>query len=153
MTNTLKNYKTDPFKMLTVISEGLEQYPLIQLEEINWAAAADPNKKISGDTAAVNTQGVVGYSNIGTKDTGFDYYQIALINGEISPFDGDYRKALDMINRFSETLGNIDSVYNVSVVSLPLDTSSQANLQGTSNSGPGTAKFSVRIVMGLNHES
>ena len=153
MTNTLKNFKTDPFKMLAVISKGLDQYPLIQLEEINWAAAADPNKKISGDTAAVNTQGVVGYSNIGTKDTGFDYYQIALINGEISPFDGDYRKALDMINKFSETLGNIDSVYNVSVVSLPLDTSSQANLQGASNAGPGTAKFSIRIVMGLSHES
>ena len=153
MTNTLKTFKTDPFKMLAVISKGLDQYPLVQLEGIDWAAAADPNKKISGDSTAPNTQGVVGYSNIGTKDTGFDYYQIALMNGEISPFDGDYRNALEMINRFAETLKNTDSVYNVSIVSLPLDTSSQANLQGTSNSGPGTAKFSIRIVMGLRHES
>ena len=153
MTNTLKTFKTDPFKMLAVISKGLDQYPLVQLEGIDWAAAADPNKKISGDSTAPNTQGVVGYSNIGTKDTGFDYYQIALMNGEISPFDGDYRNALEMINRFAETLKNTDSVYNVSIVSLPLDTSSQANLQGTSNSGPGSAKFSIRIVMGLRHES
>ena len=155
MSNTISNFKTDPFKMLTVISEGLDQYPLIRLDEISWVAAADPNKKISGDTdtARGTTQGVVGYSNIGTKDTGYDYYQIALMNGDISPFDGNYRNALDMINKFAETLRNMDSVFNVSVVSLPLDTSSQGNLQGASNAGPGTAKFSVRIVIGLSHES
>lgn len=153
MSNTLDGYKTDPFKMFDVISKGLNQYPLIKLDEITWTAAADPNKQISGDTATTTTQGVVGYSNIGTKDTGFDYYQIALMNGDISPFDGNYRNALDMINRFAETLKNMPSVYNVSIVSLPLDISSHANLQGASNAGPGTAKFSVRIVMGLTHES
>ena len=153
MTNTLNQYKTDPFQLLAVISKGLDQYPLIQVDEINWASAADPNKKISGDTSAADTQGVVGYSTIGTKDTGFDYYQIALLNGEISPFDGDYRNALDMINKFAETLKSAESVYNVSVVSLPLDISSQSNLQGASNTGPGAARFSIRIVMGLSHGS
>jgi len=150
--DTVSKHKADPFDVLKVISKGMDQFPLIQIDEIALAASADPNRKISDVDTDNPGQGVVGVSNIGTVDTGYNYYQIAAMKGHISPFDGNYRAALDMINRFSETLRSIQSVHDVSIVTLPLDISSSASLQGVSNAAPGTANFSVRLVLGIRNE-
>lgn len=153
MADTLDKYKVDPLPMLGAISQGMDQFPQIRLDEIQWVASADPNTKISDSVGADPAQGVVGVSNIESADTGYAYYQIAALNGQISPFDGNYRAALDLINRFAETLRTVDAVHDVSVVILPLDTSSEATLQGGSGAAPGAANFSIRIVLGIRHES
>lgn len=151
--DTLNKHKTDPLDVLKVISRGLDQYPQIQVDDIELAPSADPNRKISDVDKGGPGQGVVGVSTIGAVDTGYQYYQIAAMKGHISPFDGNYREALDMINRFADSLREIQSVYDVSIVTLPLDVSSSASLQGASNTAPGTANFSVRLVLGIRHES
>jgi hypothetical protein len=151
--NTLNKHRTDPFDILEVISKGMDQYPQIQIDEISLAPSADPNRKITDVETVSPDQGIVGVSNIGTVDTGYNYYQIASMRGHISQFDGNYRLALDMINSFAETLRNLQSVHDVSIVTLPLDVSSTASLQGASNAAPGTANFSVRLVLGIRHES
>ena len=151
--NTLKKYKEDPFDMLIVISEGLDKFPRIQLDALTWVTSANPNIKINDTGDVKSDQGVVGVSNIESIDTGYDYYQIALIKGHINSFDGNYRAALDLINRFAESLRSLKSVHDVSIVTLPLDVSSDASLQGTSGSSPSAANFSMRIVLGTSHES
>lgn len=150
--NTLNKYKENPFDMFKVISEGMDKFPQIKLDSMNWAASSNPNMKID-DNSTTSNQGVLGVSNIETVDTGFDYYQIASIKGHISPFDGNYRAALDTINQFAESLRSLESVHNVSIVTLPLDISSDASLQGASDSNPSVANFSIRIVLGVSHES
>lgn len=150
--DTLNKYKADPFSMLKKLSSGLSQYPQIQVDRITWVATADPNTKIMDTGKASTDQGVVGVSNIASKDSGYNYYQVAAISGHINSFDGNYRAALNMINQFAETLRSLESIYNVSIVTLPLDISSDASLQGATDTGPSAANFSVRVVLGIKNE-
>jgi len=84
------------------------------------------------------------------------YYQIGRLQGYLEPFDGNYRQALEMVNAFAEVLRQTHDVVDVRIEELPLDVSSEARLSGTANDRPGAqpvAKFSLRIVLGVGHES
>ena len=95
----------------------------------------------------------MGFSNISDTETGYIYYQIAQFNAYLENFDGDYRRALSTIDKFTELLRQQDSVHDVSVVTLPLDISSEASLQGSAKESAGKSNFSVRIVLGLKDEA
>ena len=151
ISNTLNQYKTTPTGMLQTLGKGLHNFPLIVLDELIWASAASPDVKIDGSDNVVPAGGVTGRSNIGSEQSEYDYFDIAIIKGEINPFDGNYRDALNMINAFADNLRGLESVQDVSILSLPLDFSSEASLSGASNSTPGQARFTVRIVKGRQH--
>lgn len=151
--NTLQAYKSDPFPLLRLISHAMDNYPLINIDEINWGTSSDPHSRITNEEEKLSEKGVLAYTNIGKEQNEYDYYHIAVMKGVIKPFDGDYRKALDMINNFAMELRSLEDIRSVNIISLPLDISSESNLQGASNSLPGEAAFSVRIVMGVKHEA
>lgn len=79
-------------------------------------------------------------------------YQAALLKGRIEPFNGDYRDAMDVINRFAEDLRGRDAVYGVVIVGLPLDVSSGADLQGNTQSLQNRAEFTLKVVLENGHE-
>lgn len=149
--HSLDQYKGEPSALLKLIGQDMGRFPQIQLDELTWAVSADPNTRITGSVNIAPDQGVVGVSN--TENSVYDYYQIAAINGHISPFDGNYRMALELIKRFAESLRTQESVHDVSIVTLPLNINPDASLQGTSEAGPATASFSVRIILGMRHET
>lgn len=150
---TLKKYESSPVNMVKVISRGLNRFPGVMLDHLDWKTSMDPNLVIGGNQGAAPNQAVVGFSNVSTTDTGYRYYQIAMVDGHLSPFDGNFRNAIETIQEFAEYLREGDSVYDVSVVSLPLDISSSASLQGNTQAVQSEAKFSVRIVLGVGNES
>ena len=156
-TGTLKTYKSEPVDMFKLISKGMDIFPEIQISKIHWAANINPNHKLGAGKldSIINEgiQGVLGFSNISDEETGYLYYQIALIDGYLDKFDGDYRKALHMIDQFAESLRRQDSVHDVSVVSLPLDISSEASLQGSTKEKSSQSNFSVRVVLGIKDEA
>jgi hypothetical protein len=88
--------------------------------------------------------------NLPNSDSEVKYYQISNLNAHIEPFDGNYREAIAMVNKFSETLRSFDSTYSISIESFPLDISSEATLQGSAQSTGKTALFSIRAVIGVN---
>ncbi|MFT5426045.1 MAG: hypothetical protein ACI9ZT_000986 [Gammaproteobacteria bacterium] len=156
--NTLKTYKADPVEMFKLISKGLDTFSEVQVSQIQWVANINPNHKLGGGSFEKAVQGgvqnVLGFSNISDADTGYIYYQIALINAYLENFDGDYRKALKTIDEFAETLRQQDAVHDVSVVTLPLDISSEASLQGTAKGDGGSeSNFSIRVVLGLKDDT
>lgn len=148
---TLDKHKASPLLMIQTISKGLNHFPDIKLETFQWSESTDPNMKVGNSSrkTATRNQGVVGYSNVASKDTGYLYYQIALVDGYLQPFDGDFRNAIKTINDFADNLKGMDSVHDVSIVSLPLDVSSSANLQGNTATVKNEARFSLRIVLGI----
>ena len=156
-TGTLKTYKSEPVDMFKLISKGMDIFPEIQISKIHWAANINPNHKLGAGKldSIINEgiQGVLGFSNISDEETGYLYYQIALIDGYLDKFDGDYRKALHMIDQFAESLRRQDSVHDVSVVSLPLDISSEASLQGSTKENSSQSNFSIRVVLGIKNEA
>jgi hypothetical protein len=153
----LKTYKADPFDMFRLISKGMDSFSGVQISQIQWAANTNPNHKLGKGTLGRiidgGIQGVLGFSNISDTETGYIYYQIALFNGYLDDFDGDYRVALDTIDKFAESLRQQDSVHDVSVVTLPLDISSDARLEGSAKEASSKSNFSVRVVLGVKDEA
>lgn len=144
----LETYKSTPLEMIRLISIGMNQFPAIRLGNLEWVASLDPNSRV-GSAPAQSNQGIIGYSNTSGVDNNYKYYQIAVIAGEISPFDGNYRRAISLINEFAETLRGQQDVYDVSITTLPLDISSDTSMQGSTGTVQRDARFSVRVALGI----
>ena len=146
----LKKYRTSPISIVKLIGDGLDRYPELILDKVDWMANTDPNFGSGGtrnDSAPIVNANIntTGQMSIG------DYFQIAVLEGHFNNFDGDYRKAIAMVNSFTETLRGEKSVYNVSVLDFPLDISSTASLQGNTKAVVKEAKFTIRVVMVINN--
>ena len=66
------------------------------------------------------------------------------------PFRGDYREAIDAINRFAETLSKQPNVAEVKVAKLPLNINPTLTLTGNTSENrdqAGTAAFTIILIM------
>ena len=156
--DVLKTYKADPVAMFELISKGLDIFPQIEISDMQWVANTNPNHKPGeGNVGSVIEQGsqsVSGLGHISETETVYIYYQIALLKGQLKNFDGNYRKVLKTIDDFSHSLRQGDAVHDVSVVTLPLDISSDASLQGTTKEvGNSNSDFAIRIVLGIRNDA
>jgi len=153
--NMLRTYKADPIDMFKLISKGLDGFPEVQISQIEWAADTNPNHKIGSVTNVIDEgdQSISSLGNNSETETAYIYYQIALFDAYLEDFDGDYRKALDTIDRFSASMRQLDSVHDVSVVTFPLDIGSDVSMQGTAGQNTGKASFSVRVVLGVKDDA
>ncbi len=148
----MSNYKANPLDIITLISNSLNKYPGIVAGGLQWINSTDPNTKIGGKPAPSN-QGVIGYTNVtGTPEVSYDYYQIAEIDSKVSPFNGNFREAISLINEFAESLRSEPGIFDVSILSLPLDVSSDSSMQGNTNSTQAEALFSIRVVLGIKQD-
>lgn len=143
---TLDEYKSTPYEMLSFIGKGLEKFPDIKLDDLDWKYSIDPNK---GTVASLDSNSVDLPANLLNDDSVVKYYQISNLNAHIESFDGNYREAIAMVNEFAETLRGFDSTYSVRIESFPLDISSAATLQGNVRSSGKEALFSLRAVIGV----
>lgn len=149
--NTLNEYKSTPNGMLKFLSKGLNQFPNIKLDDLDWVFSVDPNKGLASsatNSTEINNSVLPVESAIDAPQ--IKYYEISNINAHIESFDGNYREAIAMVNSFAETLNSFDSAYDVRVQSFPLDISSEATLQGDAESVGKAALFSLRAVIGVN---
>jgi hypothetical protein len=75
----------------------------------------------------------------------------ALIEGEIRPFRGDYRGAINTINAFASRLADAPGVAEVRVVKLPLNVDPTLSLSGSTQESAGqasgTADFRLLVVL------
>ncbi|GJM05590.1 MAG: hypothetical protein DHS20C09_15860 [marine bacterium B5-7] len=145
--STLAEYKSTPYEMLRFLGAGLKQFPDIKLDDLDWSYSIDPNKglaKTSVDNNSVSPSGEI------TEENKVKYYQISSLQAHIEPFDGNYRKAISLVNEFAETLRGYDSAYDISIDSFPLDVSSGAKLQGDAGTLEKSAVFTLRAVVGVN---
>jgi hypothetical protein len=146
----LDEYKSTPYEMFSFIGKGLEQYPEIKLDDFDWSFSIDPNKGAAAPSEKENKYLPPGMTN--NNESEVKYYQISNIKAHIAPFDGNYREAIAVVNKFAETLRSHDSTYEVSIESFPLDISSTATLQGDAESVGKEALFSLRTVIGVTRE-
>ena len=144
--DSLAQNKTSPIGMVTVLGHSLHGFPAIRLSRMSWRVTDDPDTAFAGgsDHAAPIAMDVPGAVR--------SLYQAALVKGRLEPFDGNYREAMDAINRFAEDLRAREAVSGVDIVALPLDTSSGADLQGNTQSLQNQAEFTLKLVLKNEHE-
>ncbi len=139
------DYKSSPLPLMRTLSRGLNDFPDVQIDSINWLSSMDPN----ADPAAGSSQ----EGPVLDTNSDYIYYQVARVSGSLSPFDGNYRHAIELVNRLAEEIRAQPEVYDVKILSLPLDVSPEARLHGTGEAISGEARFSMKIVQGIASEA
>ena len=135
-------YKTSPIGMVTVLGRSLQGSPSIRLNSMSWMVTGNPDTAFAGgaDRAQIPPA-------MGDPGAARSLYQAALVKGRLEPFNGNYRDAMDAVNRFAEDLRDREAVSGVDIVALPLDTSSGAELQGNTQSLQRQAEFTLKAVL------
>ena len=142
LADSLAQNKTSPFGMVSVLGRSLHGFPAIRLNRMSWKVTGDPDTAYAREPAQTELPVAMDVSGRARS-----LYQAALLEGRIEPFNGDYRDAMDVINRFAQDLRVREGVYGVAIVDLPLDLSSGADLQGNTQSLQSQAEFTLRLVL------
>lgn len=139
----LRESARTPEMMMGIISNALEASPAIALRELGWKYALDEIE--SGGTAVRSAS-----ESSAPAGVILPRKQSGLIEGEVRPFRGDYRAAIDTINEFADRLGRDPAVQQARVVKLPLNVNPTLALTGNtldSREQAGTAEFKLLIVL------
>lgn len=133
----LRRDSRSPEPLFLAASEALEAHPSISLQAIEWRYARQPEIQdaFGGGPRSAAAE---------------DLREVAMLSGEISPFDGDYRSAVATIREFAERLRRNPSVAEVRVIKYPLDDSSREVLSGSTGSlteQKASARFEVAVQM------
>jgi hypothetical protein len=137
-----------PAIMMDLVSQALDANPDITMKTLTWkydsldfSAARDAGATPSSTPAFAPPPAAQGAGK--RKES-------ALIDAEVRPFRGDYRVAIDSINRFAETLSKQPNIGEVKVVKLPLNISPGLTLSGNttdSRDQAGKAEFQIIVQM------
>ncbi|HUW51576.1 MAG TPA: hypothetical protein VMV75_11240 [Sulfuricella sp.] len=127
-----------PEILMTLISRALEELPQIRLQHFKWAQTTNPNLDI-GTKAPVPT------AEDSTPDSGSERLEMALVEGEVSPFI-NYRDALAVVEQLISKLKNVPGL-QVTPIVLPIETDPQSQLKGrlTEDAQPHAANFSLKL--------
>lgn len=120
-----------PGRLLGLLSRALDRFPNIRMNRISWQISRKPE-------SAGGASAEAGLLEPGTR------HVVISMEGEFFPFDGSYRQANEMVDRFGIELGK--SGMSVTKTKLPLDLSPDASFVGKSGLFEDKATFSLRAV-------
>ena len=138
-----------PEAMMTVLSEALERNPSIVLKNFDWKY---DTTEFASTRDASQGQGTAppAFTPPPVAQAGGKRREMALIEAEVRPFRGDYRAAIDSINRFAESLAQTPGVGDVKVTRMPLNISPGLTLSGNTTDNrdqSGKAEFVIVVQM------
>lgn len=147
---TLKARKSSPLPLLQVFSHALEQAPSIALDRVEWLVASTPEEDDKTKTRTTNRSVPV---PVPVRDPAYLHYHIATFHGHITPFDGDYRSAIELIDALAAAMKTETNVVQTQVTAYPIDVRSNTSVTGNTlpSKAQHDAKFSVRVVLGVPH--
>lgn len=152
---TLLSKRKLPDSMMQVVSQVMDSSPQIQINRFYWLYANNPEQAdeqagVNRNANPANAQAEKVAAPAPTADA-TAMYEVAYINGELKPFNGDYRAALTAVNHLAERLRNNPRVASASVIEEPVNVSSFSNLEGSTVDERGmsqqTATFKLRVVL------
>jgi len=139
-----------PEPVMALVSRALAGNPDIVLKQLDWKYGGG---EASNEQRAAATAAAAAPALPGTPAPAGTRKQSALIEGEVRPFRGDYRAAIEVIHNFADRLGKEPPVAEVRVVKLPLNVSPTQPLAGNTLDNPeqGTAaEFRLVLVLKPN---
>jgi hypothetical protein len=127
-----------PLLFMQVVSRAIEPSPEVFLQEINWAYGTPAIPAEGGEST---TQPAAAPGNL--RQSGY-------VTGEIRPFQGDYRAAIDAINAVANRLARDPAVAAARVVNYPLNVNPALALSGNTRDAAqpaGTAGFKIVLTL------
>ncbi|MDB5812671.1 MAG: hypothetical protein JWN94_4793 [Betaproteobacteria bacterium] len=117
-----------PDIMMDLVSQSLERNPAIVMKSFEWKY--DTAEFATAREASPGQSSAPAFVPPPVSQGGGKRKEGALIEGEVRPFRGDYRAAIDSINRFADSLAQQPNVGEVKVIKLPLNISPGLTLSG-----------------------
>jgi len=142
--DTVRLYRAVPAHLMAAISAVLYHYPDLRIDKIDWhAVARDP------DTPETRSNPYASNPLAMTFEDTPGMYHTAEISGTVESFDGDYHKALDLVNDFANTLAGDSSIRKVQRIRMPLNVSSEEKMSGDvgMEGRQPNAVFTLKVVM------
>ncbi|PKO25847.1 MAG: hypothetical protein CVU35_02100 [Betaproteobacteria bacterium HGW-Betaproteobacteria-8] len=140
-----------PDRAMQVIGKALSASPEIEINRLAWLLSNEDDPKdgnSSAGTVVTNTAGPAPTAFVPDKNY---LYEVVFVDGEIRRFTGDYRAALESVNRLLEHLKADAAVEQVVVQQAPVNVSSYSNLQGSTTDERTTqlspALFKLRVIL------
>ena len=137
-----------PLELVSVLSHSLNEFPSIHLNRLSWTAADPADAADYGRPAPANSPVIADLHGAAVAA-----HQAARLQARIEPFNGELREAMELVNRFAANLRGREEVRAVDVLTLPVDISSGAALQGNAQAARHDAEFSLKIVLGRANET
>lgn len=140
-----------PDRTLRLVSRAISASPEIGVNRLNWL--------LSNESEPKDSAGAQGAASVAAGTTAFSadpalLYPVVFLDGEVRPFNGDYRAALESVHRLAERLRADDGVAQVVIMQAPVNVSSYSSLQGSTADERTTqtqpALFKLRII--FRHE-
>ena len=136
-----------PLPLLSALSQSLDANPDLQVENLEWRVDPSPEAAMGSGTGgrASPPPGRGGAAGVGPTE---GLYHLVLVNGRVTVPEGDFRRALETVRAFAESLRTQPGVRDVKILTQPLNVSSTESLRGDlqSRQGSGKQDFSVRVV-------
>jgi len=145
---SLKDHKAMPQQLLKAISSGFNYDTSLNVNSIEWIVTNDPNASVD----SVNNSDAQDMEDAALDmlqaDDEEKLYQVALINGSLNKFSGNYRKAFNAVNNLASRLKKHRDIVEVKTLKLPLNVNSDADLSGRTGikAGVEDAVFIIRAV-------
>lgn len=164
----VSTYPKSPRRMMQVLSAALEQsnqgltqgaiqesLENIQLDRLRWLLSNDGNVKDNDKSIPVTTSSTTNNAmanvNLALPADATALYEVGFVTAEIAGFGGDYRAALNMVNRYVANIKADARVSNVEVLQEPVNVSSFADLQGSTADEQSTQKppayFKLKVIL------
>jgi hypothetical protein len=134
-----------PEAMMDIVGQALDSNPAIILKTFGWKYG--PAAEIEAEPGKASKP--MGNSGAPAPAAG-SRRQSGLVDGEVRPFRGDYRDAIETIDRFAETLLKQPQVAEVKILKLPLNINPGLTLSGNttdSREQAGRAEFKLVLVL------
>jgi hypothetical protein len=133
------------------LSAVLDAFPTIRLNRLVWGSDIKPNADLGyqvrgGEDTQARVNGLPQLVPAATGTAVSGYYQGAVIEAAVFPFNGNYRAALAEIERLSSRLATLHNA-QVAPITLPLDTRAQNQLRGSAT--PEKAQNEARFALYL----
>lgn len=150
--NVIASYPKSPRRVMQVVSAAMEQSPEIQLNRLRWLLTSDANvldddKSLIVSTPLSNTT----QTNVPLTTDPTQLLELGFLTAEIAGFTGDYRRALDSMNRFVAHLKADPKVATVDILQAPVNVSSYVDLQGSTTDEQSTQKqpavFKLKVIL------
>ncbi len=138
-----------PQPYMQIVSRAIDASPEIFLQEINWTYGTERPDTGGASASAAAARAA---NPAGTPDTA-GLRQSGTISGEIRPFQGDFRAAIESINRVAQRLARDPSVADVKVLKLPLNVNPELALSGNTRDAAdqsGAAEFKILLTLKPN---
>ncbi len=159
---TINHYPKSPRRMMQVVSNALEKPSAqgalqntldnIQLNRLRWVLSQDENFKDDDkfiSLAAISPEGNSSLNAPLADSTQLN--EVAFVTAEIVGFTGDYRAAINSVNRFVANIKTDSRVASVDVLQEPVNVSSFVGLQGSTTDEQSTQKqpafFKLKVVL------